>query len=116
MQNDLLAMVEEIRVLRLQEEIIQQQKKEMVDQFLQTKELLLKEQEDHQILQNDIAVKAEEWMEERTKTSQFMQEIKLVMSADLEACYDRIIHTAATLVLLRIGISHAKINSMFSTI
>ena len=75
MQNDLLAMVEEIRVLRLKEEMIQQQKKEMVDQFLQTKELLLKEQEDHQILQNDIAVKAEEWMEERKITIQLVQEM-----------------------------------------
>ena len=75
MQNDLLAMVEEIRVLRLKEEMIQQQKKEMVDQFLQTKELLLKEQEEHQILQNDIAVKAEEWMEERKITIQLVQEM-----------------------------------------
>ena len=75
MQNDLLVMVEEIRVLRLKEEMIQQQKKEMVDQFLQTKELLLKEQEEHQILQNDIAVKAEEWMEERKITIQLVQEM-----------------------------------------
>ena len=75
MQNDLLVMVEEIRVLRLKEEMIQQQKKEMVDQFLHTKELLLKEQEEHQILQNDIDVKAEEWMEERKLNSQFVQEM-----------------------------------------
>jgi len=37
-------------------------------------------------------------------------------SSDLEACYDRIIHTAATLGLLRVGISHSKIHSMFSVI
>lgn len=29
-------------------------------------------------------------------------------SSDLEACYDRIIHTAAALALLRVGISHKK--------
>ena len=75
MQNDLLAMVKEIRALRQQEEMIQQRKREMVDQFLQTKELLLKEQEEHQILQNDIAVKAEEWMEERKITIQLVQEM-----------------------------------------
>ena len=75
MQNDLLAMVEEIRLLRLQEEIIQQQKKEMVDQFPQTKQLLLKEQEEHKILQNDVAFMAEEWMEERKVTSQLLQEM-----------------------------------------
>ena len=37
-------------------------------------------------------------------------------SSDLEACYDRIIHTAAALGLLRVGISHTKINSMFAVI
>jgi hypothetical protein len=75
MQNDLLAMVEEIRELRLQEEMIQQQKKEMVDQFLQTKQLLLKEHEKNTMLQYDIAVKAEEWMKERKFTSQLVQEM-----------------------------------------
>ena len=37
-------------------------------------------------------------------------------SSDLEACYDRIIHTAAALGLLRVGISHSKIHSIFSVI
>ena len=75
MQNNHLAMVEEIRVLRQQEEIIQQQKKEMVDQNLQTNQILLKEQEEHQILQNYISVKVEEWMEERKATSQLVQQM-----------------------------------------
>ena len=35
---------------------------------------------------------------------------------DLTSCYDRIIHTAAALALLRIGISHTRIENMFSTI
>lgn len=37
-------------------------------------------------------------------------------SCDLAGCYDRIVHTAAALAMLRIGISHAKVESMFSTI
>ena len=48
--------------------------------------------------------------------SQYMREIILLASSDLEACFDRIIHTAAALALLRVGISHAKIHTMFSTI
>ena len=37
-------------------------------------------------------------------------------SSDLEGCYDRIVHTAAALALLRVGIPHTKIRSMFSSI
>ena len=37
-------------------------------------------------------------------------------SSDLSSCYDRIIHTAAALALLRVGIPHKKIHSMFATI
>ena len=37
-------------------------------------------------------------------------------SSDLAGCYDRIIHTAAALALLRVGIPHSKIRSMFSSI
>ena len=37
-------------------------------------------------------------------------------SNDLAGCYDRIIHTAAALALLRVGIPHNTINSMFSSI
>ena len=37
-------------------------------------------------------------------------------SCDLAGCYDRIVHTAAALALLRIGVPHAKIECMFSTI
>lgn len=37
-------------------------------------------------------------------------------SCDLAGCYDRIIHIAADLVLLRIGISHACIHSMVESI
>ena len=48
--------------------------------------------------------------------SQIMQNVILLASSDLEVCYDRIIHTAASLALLRVGISHTKINSMFKSI
>ena len=37
-------------------------------------------------------------------------------SCDLAGCYDRIVHNAAVLALLHIGISHKRISSMFSTI
>ena len=37
-------------------------------------------------------------------------------SSELAGCYDRIIHTAAALALLRVGIPHSKITSMFSSI
>ena len=37
-------------------------------------------------------------------------------SSDLKGCYDRIIHIAAALALLRVGIPHSTIHSMFSTI
>jgi hypothetical protein len=37
-------------------------------------------------------------------------------SCDLAGCYDRIVHTAAALALLRIGIPHAKVETMFKTI
>ena len=75
MQNDNLAMVEEIIVLRLQEEMMQQQQDDIVDQFLHTKQLLLKEQEEHKILQKNIATTADEWMEERKATNQLVQEM-----------------------------------------
>ena len=48
--------------------------------------------------------------------SQYMRNIVLLTSADLEACYDRIIHTAAALALLRVGISHKRIKTMFQSI
>ena len=38
------------------------------------------------------------------------------MRLDLEGCYDRIVHTAASLALLRVGIPHTKIRSIFATI
>ena len=37
-------------------------------------------------------------------------------SIDLKSNYDRIVHTAAALALLRVGISHTKIISMFESI
>ena len=37
-------------------------------------------------------------------------------SCNLAECYDRIVHNAAALALLRIGVSHLWISSMFSTI
>ena len=37
-------------------------------------------------------------------------------SCDLAGCYDRIVHNAAALALLRIGVSHAKIECMFDSI
>jgi hypothetical protein len=36
--------------------------------------------------------------------------------SNLKGCYDRIVHNAAALALLRIGVSKAKIHSMFDTI
>ena len=41
--------------------------------------------------------------------------LMLVMS-DLKGCYNHIIHNAAVLALLWIGVSKAKIHSMFDTI
>ena len=37
-------------------------------------------------------------------------------SSDLAGCYDRIVHTAAALALLRVGIPHSRIHSMFNSI
>ena len=37
-------------------------------------------------------------------------------SSDLAGCFDRIVHTAVALALLRVGIPHSKIHSMFNTI
>ena len=37
-------------------------------------------------------------------------------SSDLSGCYDRIVHTAAALALLRVGIPHSRIRSMFGSI
>ena len=37
-------------------------------------------------------------------------------SCDLAGCYDRIVHTAAALAMLRIGIPHARIETMFDSI
>ena len=37
-------------------------------------------------------------------------------SSDLAGCYDRILHSAAALALLRVGISHNRIKSMFASI
>ena len=37
-------------------------------------------------------------------------------SSDLAGCYDRIIHSAAAMALLRVGIPHNKINSTFASI
>ena len=37
-------------------------------------------------------------------------------SSDLAGCYDRILHTVATMALLRVGILHNKIKSMFNSI
>ena len=39
-----------------------------------------------------------------------------IIRSDLVGCYNRIIHTAADLGILRIGIQHARIHSMFSSI
>ena len=90
-KNDHLAMVEEIRELRVQKEMMQQQKKEMVDRLHETKTLLLKEQEEHRILQRNIAAKAEEWKEVRKTTSLFVQEmikeVKLLCHYSFNASY-----------------------------
>ena len=47
---------------------------------------------------------------------QYVRESFALTSCDLAGCYDRIIHTAAYLVLLRIGVSHSRIKSMFGAI
>ena len=39
-----------------------------------------------------------------------------ICSSDLAGCYDRIVHTAAALALLRLGLDHAKVLSMFDSI
>ena len=46
----------------------------------------------------------------------FKQGNVALTSSDLASCYDRIIHTAAALALLRVGIPHKRIKSMFSSI
>ena len=46
----------------------------------------------------------------------FKREAFAQCSIDLTNNYDRIIHTAAALALLRIGVSHQKIHSMFNSI
>ena len=48
--------------------------------------------------------------------SQFKRCTLGLNSSDLAGCYDRIIHTAAALALLRVGIPHTKIHSMFSVL
>ena len=40
----------------------------------------------------------------------------VLTSSDRASCYDRFIHTATALALLRVGIPHNKINSMFGSI
>ena len=47
---------------------------------------------------------------------QSLRQCFALTSCDLAGCYDRIVHTAAALALLRIGIPHSRIKSMFSTI
>ena len=37
-------------------------------------------------------------------------------SCDLAGCYDRIIHTAAALAMLNVGISHSRVKTMFNSI
>ena len=48
--------------------------------------------------------------------AQSMRHSLCLTSSDLAGCYDRIIHTAAALALLRIRIPHSSIMSMFSSI
>ena len=47
---------------------------------------------------------------------QSIRDCVALASSDLAGCYDRIIHTAAALEMLRIGVSHTRIKSMFSSI
>ena len=46
----------------------------------------------------------------------YKQECFAQSSINVKYNYDRIIHTTAALVLLRIGIPHSKISSMFESI
>ena len=47
---------------------------------------------------------------------QYTRQCFALTSSDLAGCYDRIVHTAAALALLRICIPPSKIHSMFDTI
>ena len=47
---------------------------------------------------------------------QYRRQCFALTSCDLANCYDRIVHTAAALALLRLGVSHTKICSMFHSI
>ena len=47
---------------------------------------------------------------------QYQRKPYAIGMSDLKGCYDRIIHNAAALALLRIGVSHKKIHSMFRSI
>ena len=49
-------------------------------------------------------------------TSRQLKQSFAMCSCDLKNCYDRIAHNAASLALQRVGVSRAKIVSMFSTI
>ena len=53
----------------------------------------------------------------RTADDRQSQQLAWAMAMpDLTCCYDRIIHNAAALVLLRLSLSHAKIQSMSKTV
>jgi len=55
----------------------------------------------------------------RRLTADYRQSRRLAWAlamSDLTACYDRIIHNAAVLALLRIGVPHTKIITMFKSI
>ena len=75
MENENCSLVEEIRALQLKGEMIQQDKQKMVEQLQATKLLLLKEQEEHKILQDDISVKVKECMREREDTILIVQKM-----------------------------------------
>eukprot|EP00092_Neocalanus_flemingeri_P052991 GFUD01062148.1.p1 GENE.GFUD01062148.1~~GFUD01062148.1.p1 ORF type:complete len:217 (+),score=98.48 GFUD01062148.1:2-652(+) len=75
LEKDHLALVEEIRVLRVQEEMFQQEKKIIEKQLFETQLLLLREQEQHSILQKNMARKVEEWGVEREANSQLVEEM-----------------------------------------
>jgi len=75
LEKDHLAVLEEINVLRLQEETIQQEKKKVEEQLFETQLQLLREQEQHRILQENMARKVEDWREEREASCQLVQEM-----------------------------------------
>ena len=75
LEKDHIALVEEMKVLRIKEEMVQQDKKKVEEQLFETQLLLLREQEQHRILQQNMARRVEERVEERKATCLLVQDM-----------------------------------------